>query len=277
MRVVDLAANDVDASAQRRRQVAPRRRGEVGKRDRRRRWRATQGLHAPEDDVIVRAPVIDDFDSLDGTPARWLEGILHAASPALDCDLGVVAFTARFEDMLQGRFETLASTAPDPLPLLQATNTSATSEIVDLLTRRAWVFGAMSELLELLTGTERASYHRAASQFAMVDALGLFAHDGEGGVLDVAAPAGRPLRTNASQRALWARLAVHLTAMARLRRRLRAEEAVLTPDGRVAHAADDAHTPTSRDLLVRAVRARERARGRLRRDEPDPRSRSGKA
>jgi DNA-binding CsgD family transcriptional regulator len=74
----------------------------------------------------------------------------------------------------------------------------------------------------------------------------------------------------------WTRVAVHLAAAYRLRRRLGggvlkvdSADAVLTPHGRVEHAQDEAQASTAREELKKAVKDLERARGRLRRSDPE--------
>jgi DNA-binding CsgD family transcriptional regulator len=77
--------------------------------------------------------------------------------------------------------------------------------------------------------------------------------------------------------ATWARVAVHLAAAYRLRRRLapseasRAEtaDAVLSPAGRIEHAQNEAQPSEARHILQDAVVTVERARGRVRRESPE--------
>jgi DNA-binding CsgD family transcriptional regulator len=79
-------------------------------------------------------------------------------------------------------------------------------------------------------------------------------------------------------RRTWSRIATHLATGYRLRRRLTGSiaapaidgaEAILRPDGRVNHAEEPARCRGSIEQLSRAVKARERARGALRRSDPD--------
>jgi DNA-binding CsgD family transcriptional regulator len=90
---------------------------------------------------------------------------------------------------------------------------------------------------------------------------------------------GLPEKTRLPARMLrkWARVAVHLATARRLRGRLAAAEiaspesadAILTPGGRVEHVQEEAHPAQAREQLKDAVRTTERARGRLRRSEPE--------
>jgi DNA-binding CsgD family transcriptional regulator len=78
----------------------------------------------------------------------------------------------------------------------------------------------------------------------------------------------------------WRRVAAHMSAGLRLRGRLAVPaggnppkpddaEAILTPDGRVEHAAQAAKSASAREALKVGARAMDRARGPLRRRDPD--------
>jgi DNA-binding CsgD family transcriptional regulator len=73
---------------------------------------------------------------------------------------------------------------------------------------------------------------------------------------------------------MWSRLAVHVGTGLRLHERLQAArdrepDAILAPNGRVLHAERDAATKPNRDELTSAARTLDRARGKLRRTDPD--------
>jgi DNA-binding CsgD family transcriptional regulator len=78
-------------------------------------------------------------------------------------------------------------------------------------------------------------------------------------------------------RTRWSRVAAHFAAAHRLRTRLTAAElqradgadAVLTASGRVEHATGEATLTDARARLAEGVRMLDRARGKLRRDDPD--------
>jgi DNA-binding NarL/FixJ family response regulator len=91
----------------------------------------------------------------------------------------------------------------------------------------------------------------------------------------VLAPLRRAARTEPALRAHWARAMVHVAAGLRMRRRLaraRAEDdgdAVLTLDGRLHHAEGEAKEPALADALREAAVRIDRARGKLRREDPE--------
>ena len=92
--------------------------------------------------------------------------------------------------------------------------------------------------------------------------------------------AGLPNRqsTSAATQEAWSRVAVHLLAGLRLRRRLekrspaddviRHSDAVLAPNGRLEHAEGAARDAPNREALRAAARSVDRVRGRLRKRDP---------
>ncbi len=79
----------------------------------------------------------------------------------------------------------------------------------------------------------------------------------------------RPVEPAPAQQRAWSRLVPHVDAAARLRASLAAEEAVMTPDGRCLHASGAATPSSARERLREAARRVDRARGALRREDPD--------
>lgn len=211
--------------------------------------------------------ILEAAYSLEGKTEQWLRDVIDATSPALDRGDGIVAFVTTFEKMFRGEFSAIATNMPgDPFPMLAAVNANAPPEMGAMLMNRAWAFGSVTETIEQMKGV--GNYDRKAAEHGIIDAVCLFAQDGEGGVLDISALSARRMRTTEAQRGLWSKLAAHLTAMTRLRRHLQpTEDAVLRPDGRVSHAQGKARD--AREELVDAVRTREKARGRMRREDPE--------
>jgi DNA-binding CsgD family transcriptional regulator len=90
------------------------------------------------------------------------------------------------------------------------------------------------------------------------------------------APDIKATATPLKHKALWTRVAAHLAAGLRLRRRLAAldqpsadADAVLTPSGALLHAEGTAKSRTARDALRDATLAMDKARGPLRRKDPE--------
>jgi DNA-binding CsgD family transcriptional regulator len=99
--------------------------------------------------------------------------------------------------------------------------------------------------------------------------LSINAYDASGfGVcLGAFLPKTRALR--GAERRTFERVATHLAAGFRLRRRARAAEAILSVSGTVLHASASAETKRARVALHEAVKDIERARGSLRTRDPE--------
>jgi DNA-binding CsgD family transcriptional regulator len=123
---------------------------------------------------------------------------------------------------------------------------------------------------------EQEGWRAVRSALGIVDGFVVNGLDGTGlGVLTLlfvtkqtALPA--PLRTTLS------RVGAHVVAGLRIRRRLASAEdrladadAVISPDGHVAHAVGTARLRESRENLRRAAHSLDKARGRMRRDDSD--------
>jgi DNA-binding CsgD family transcriptional regulator len=117
------------------------------------------------------------------------------------------------------------------------------------------------------------------------DGLGITAMDPDGHGLHIMAPLPRVTKLTQAARKRWQMLAAHLSAGHRLRRALRAgregrdgaakstlphgADAVLDPKSfRVAEAVGDATAPAHAEVLKKKAVAIDRARGRLRKDDP---------
>ena len=88
-------------------------------------------------------------------------------------------------------------------------------------------------------------------------------------------PVRTPLALAAARRASWQRVAAHVCAGFRLRRKIETmrgaatEEAILSPSGKVEHATGDATEAGNRRAFREAVLSAERSRGSLRKKAPE--------
>ncbi len=101
------------------------------------------------------------------------------------------------------------------------------------------------------------------------DAFGVVGGNPSGRGVVVHALTDAPGRTRPAAARLWARVATHLAAGHRLRRAATCSDAILTPGGRVEHAEGEAKNGIHRTALRDAARAIERARGKIRRANPE--------
>ncbi len=128
----------------------------------------------------------------------------------------------------------------------------------------------MYTLLSRAVGAEEANEALAAGGLPPGDALGLRANatPKSGIILTTPVPSGHRVRN----RELWTRFASHLGAALRLRRlkaepSLDAAPAILSPTGKLEHGTAEAIAAQA--PLGRAAKAMDRARGKLRRLDPD--------
>jgi DNA-binding CsgD family transcriptional regulator len=113
----------------------------------------------------------------------------------------------------------------------------------------------------------------ALREFGLVDTAALVVHPADLPPLLFTTAARQPYRIDASQRAVWRKLAVHLSAGCRLAGRAASAEAadvecVMTPAGRVLDARGEGKGRHARERLRDAVCAIDRARTRRGRSDP---------
>ncbi|MFT3913684.1 MAG: LuxR C-terminal-related transcriptional regulator [Anaeromyxobacteraceae bacterium] len=107
------------------------------------------------------------------------------------------------------------------------------------------------------------------------DVLGIMGLDPAGHAVQVTLPSASPIRLSPRLAHRLSLVAAHLAVARRLRSyatgalEAPAPDAVLDPSGKVAHAEGEAKAKDARASLAGAVLKLERARGRLRRTEPD--------
>lgn len=230
----------------------------------------------------ARLDPISAIESCYGPAAEeggWLEGLLGALRP-LDQGLGLYSFSFALRPaglILQA--VRVTGKVADPAMLHEATKSwqgappdvlramFAPAPPVDFSIRRA----ARISLDAARAVAE--TYRRSGAR----DCLGIMAAEPEGGgvLVGVQIPRGRAAPAAPTRRVL-AGVAAHLSTALRLRRAAGSTspgdpstEAILDPSARVQHAEGEARPAASRASLAEAVQHRERARGKLRRADPE--------
>ncbi|HEX9400876.1 MAG TPA: helix-turn-helix transcriptional regulator [Anaeromyxobacter sp.] len=199
----------------------------------------------------------------------WLGGVLDALSDLDQGHLGMLGEVFRFSPDGKLAFGTRVARPAVPPGFLEERDRTfpqamlAVREPVVLASKR----GAQCGM-----GREATRFHE---RYGAADGIGIFAADPDGSTLLVSAAvmAAHPLAPRTlHQLSLFS---AHLSAAARLRQATALQgggdvsEAVLDPVGKVLHAAGPARAPEARRTLADAVRRMDRARGALRRTEPD--------
>ena len=210
---------------------------------------------------------------------QWLGSLATAVRPVLDCGLGIVAY---FYDASATR-----------LKLFGYVRAGASEHEIDIARRihahPAWRSSAL--LRETYRSSTALTYSSEMGDERWNDLLAGTGRGGENGpfrvlILNVGdpsyrgcvvgAPDTRSTSSPLTHKSSWTRVAVHMAAALRLRRRLvqretpsPSEEAILSPSGTLLHAEGPAKTRSARDALRDATLAIDKARGRLRRSDPE--------
>lgn len=213
---------------------------------------------------------------LDAPSSEWLRALVTEATAALDRGFGM--FIMAFGPDGFARPIGAEIIGPPGLAAMCAElMAGASPEVAHAFTSKSGV-ATMRGVLADLPPEDLAKWERASAPHRVRDMIGVIAHDIEGGALNLAAFSARDEHPSQLDGRRWMRIAAHLGAALRLRRR-RLElddrvEAVLTQRGKLEHAEgtvrDDRAT---RDLLSHATASMTQARGKLRRDGDEALSR----
>ena len=211
--------------------------------------------------------IIERSYALQGTEREWIDRLVEAVAPAIGDGIVVYGFTYRWH----GR---------DPHPAVFATGKPAWEHLVRVIAAD-YIAATVGTPKPCNTYSQQVAklpshMHGLDDKFfrpnGFVDVLGVHAFDPDGGLFLVSGLAEK--RTlSARDTARWRRITAHMSTALRLRRRFEREavehdEAVLSPSGRLLHATGQAQESDARDRLRAAARAMDRARGPLRRSDP---------
>jgi DNA-binding CsgD family transcriptional regulator len=224
--------------------------------------------------------VIEAAYVLGGTETDWVLGLAQAAAPLLDEGWGVSATTW--------------TAAPDGISLRAMSTVGAGSEVAEAAASAMRATGDEIQVALVRSGpctslgsmggsrmVEQDSGSQGLIRLGIRDSLTILAPDSGGFLTGLSAYRPAPFRPSRRIVACWSRIASHLAAGFRVRRALAAaeaetsrardplagSEAILTPNGKLAHAEEPAKRAHA--ALARAVIAVDRARTSQRRHDPD--------
>lgn len=217
--------------------------------------------------------VIERAYALDLPEREWLEGILEGVAPAVDAQRGTLAY--------------LYDAASRPLRVWNFVGKfePTRKEIIDVITSADDEYVAQSYLVTpFATASERPGFERQRTfgrrlhKYGVYDAIAINAFDSSGLGAWIGALLPEKRSVTDEERDRWAKVSMHVAASLRLRRRLRGRtkqrspaetspDAVLSTSGKLEHAGDG--VAAERVNLAEAVRRLDRARGRLRKTDPD--------
>ena len=206
---------------------------------------------------------------------QWLAGIAAACRSVLDDGFGVCAF--QFEHQMGEPPSIVRVTKlgiPDELSRIYASVFRGMDPTVQT---RPFTHGPCTTGSQMMGQRDEFKHNehmkRHVHRFGMHDSLWITAAEPSGSGCGIHAGRKEIRWTSRAFRERWARIAAHLAAAARIRRRLRDAaapppvEAIVAPDGKVLHAEGAATEPGSVERLRHAVLGVEAVRSR--RDMPD--------
>jgi DNA-binding CsgD family transcriptional regulator len=213
--------------------------------------------------------IIERVYDLDLPDEEWLSSILGAAAPALDSGRGVLAY---FYDAAHRPLRTwgfVGEYAPSNQDLIDVVN-SADDEYV----QQSYLVVPFATASERPGFDRQRTWGRRLHKHGIRDAIVINGFDQSG--LGAWIGAFLPEKSVVAEvdRERWSKVASHVAAGLRLRRRVEkrsgavttAPDAVLSVKGRLEHAVEG--VAAERENLAEAVHRLERARGRLRRSDP---------
>jgi DNA-binding CsgD family transcriptional regulator len=221
--------------------------------------------------------IVEAAYDLDSENSKWLAEIVVRMKAGLPGALGAIAITYEIGDL--GRVRVMDQSArqmPDEFfPISKHLMESHSADYV-----RETFACTPCAMSSHVGSPETRAYTRSqmAATFGHYGWRDLFVVNGLDPThrgLWLGFPMGHSRGLSPTSIRLWSRVATHLAAANRLRHRLSAQQdverpdAVLTPSGRMEHADDAAKSKSARAELGRGARVLDRARGKLRKSDPD--------
>jgi DNA-binding NarL/FixJ family response regulator len=225
--------------------------------------------------------IVEAMYELSSSPEEWLLSVSRAVAANLGADMGTlpVHFSPRDDGGVEAH-PVFVDTPPEMASGFAdaiAPFLSQDPAMLSLMMRTP-----LSGFLETFPADH--PYRRACAEHlhraGIRDTVGFIAFDTPSHAVSIAPAFSREATPTVAAKGRYHRLAAHMSAASRLRRRLGARpgpgpdavalaDAVFDPEGRRLHASEAAHDDDALDALRSAIRAREKARGRLRRRDPD--------
>jgi len=196
----------------------------------------------------------------------WIHEVLARAAPITARGLGVHTFfydTREYPLRVWNMCETPGAAMTSEM--LRPALASATPEYIEMSWKR----------LHCATASEVPGWNDEPARKAFFDSVGIKdvlainAYDSSGVGCFIGTPLPKVYRLRGDERATFERVATHLAAGFRLRRRAREAEAILSATGAMLDASTDATKEASARAALRdAARSIDRARGAMRRRNP---------
>ena len=213
---------------------------------------------------------------------QWLGAVAAATHRCIDDGFGTIAYLVDVSDPAQLKMSRPAVVGgPAWLEkVAMDVNMGGSKEVIGRAFNPATPIITVSQALGFGAGPpNEPSVARGLEAVGAQDFLAVLALDPSGVGCTISTPLRARRRMGARACSVWGRVTMHILAGLRLRKRLAAgnkggdllagAEAVLEPSGKLAHAERPAQGKEARDALRRATLAVDRARGALRRRDPE--------
>lgn len=229
--------------------------------------------------------LIEAAYDLDRPDSDWFPYLIEAGAPLLDHGLGLFGFgfvrptaASRADEAVirDTRFSSLPADFPERF---EAAAGVLSPEFVRAVTPPGYA-GTWSEIAK----GHPKEFERLVEALGFADLLGILATDPDGVGVAISAPLPAATRLNSRSRSRWQMLGAHIASAYRLRRALAeigrqssADQTGLPHDAeavfdakslRIVDSVGRAKEANAADTLRRAARRVDRARGKLRRDDP---------
>jgi len=209
--------------------------------------------------------IVEAAYAIEREPHDWLANIHDVIAPVIDAGLGTCAYIYDASAGAPRLLDTVLRDAPLDLETVKAIAAGASAAYVD----RSWRSRPAAHASEIPGYDDEPVVTSVFAPAGIADMLVINAYDPSGFGVYFGAFCPRRGKLSEPRRATYDRVAAHVAAGFRLRRRVALSEAVLTPRGQIVHAEKSAKLSTAREALATAVRAIDRARGKLRHTDPD--------
>jgi DNA-binding CsgD family transcriptional regulator len=224
--------------------------------------------------------LIEQVYDVERDESVWLDQVLDAAAPLLDRGLGVVGLLYDASDPRRTDFQTAAWTRRQPGDADLIRSVANTTAAVDREFSGNMLRTRVCTTASEMGGVPYEHFRTMVEPLGVSDVCWVNGFDATSSGCLLAAILSVPERLAPRRRWLLGRVAAHLAAGDRLRRRLAAlppkhasqgatqlmgaSEAVVAPNGTIAHAEGPAQARVARDLLSEAVRRIEKLRSKRR-------------
>jgi len=226
--------------------------------------------------------IVEAAYRVDLSDSEWLEGIARACVSSLARGFGLCAF--EFRHRSGERPEILGCTMLSIPKDLAAAYPSIFKSMDPEVQTRPFAHGPCTTASRMMGGAKQLEHNtlmqRQAHRFGIQDSIWITAAEPSGWGCGLHAGRGEPTSLSRNDVERWSRIASHVGAAVRLRRRLRRDaatetpnlspaDALFSPEGRVEHAQGDARQSQVLERLRTAVLSIERTRSMPQSSEPD--------